>query len=152
MRKKLEDKEEMKAAYAFQMKLKEERAARERDEEAKIREQLLAKFAEDDRIEQMNEQKRRMKVEAHKREAERLLAIRREMYEKQREAERQAEAQLREEESKRQVIIEEERRRLLKEHAADLFDFLPKGALETKDDLEFLLKLRQPAQPTPRVA
>lgn len=152
MRKKLEDKEEMKNAYEFQMKLKEERAAKEREEEDHIRQQLLAKFAEDDRIEQMNEQRRRMKVEAHKREAERLLDIRREMYERERESERQADAHLRAEEAKRQVIIEEERRRLLKDHGANLFEFLPKGAMETKADLEFLLKLRSSVQAEPQSA
>lgn len=34
---------------------------------------MLAKFAEDDRIEQMNAQKRRMKQQEHKRAVERLI-------------------------------------------------------------------------------
>ena len=38
---------------------------------------MLAKFAEDDRIEQMNAQKRRMKQLEHKRAVERLLDERR---------------------------------------------------------------------------
>ena len=38
---------------------------------------MLAKFAEDDRIEQMNAQKRRMKQLEHKRAVEQLLADRR---------------------------------------------------------------------------
>merc|ERR1719277_2281100 len=118
----------------YQMQMKEEKLLKQREEEDAIREQLLKKFAEDDRIEQMNEHKRRMKVEAHKREAERLVALRREMYEKQREAERDQAAKLQEEEQKRQVVIEEERRRLIQEHAAQLAGFLPKGTLETPDD------------------
>merc|ERR1719226_455310 len=102
----MEDKEEMKQAYVYQMKLKEEKLLKQREEEELIREQLMKKFAEDDRIEQMNEHKRRMKGEAHKREAERLVALRREMYEQQRLAERENAAKLQEEEQKRQVIIE----------------------------------------------
>lgn len=38
---------------------------------------MLAKFAEDDRIEQMNAQKRRMKQAEHKRAVEKLLEERR---------------------------------------------------------------------------
>jgi hypothetical protein len=45
-------------------------------EEAVFRTQLMAKFAEDDRIEQLNEQKRRMKVQVHRREVERLIEVR----------------------------------------------------------------------------
>ena len=41
---------------------------------------MLAKFAEDDRIEQMNAQKRRMKQLEHKRAVEQLLEDRRAQY------------------------------------------------------------------------
>ena len=41
---------------------------------------MLAKFAEDDRIEQMNAQKRRMKQLEHKRAVEKLMEERREQY------------------------------------------------------------------------
>merc|ERR1712176_1228676 len=98
-RKKLEDREEMKNAYLNQMRCKEEKAMRHREEEAAIKESLLKKFAEDDRIEQMNEQKRRMKVEQHKREAERLVELRREMFEAQRAQERQNDSDVRSGES-----------------------------------------------------
>merc|ERR1712048_954953 len=140
VRKKLEDREEMKNAYVFQMRMKEEKAAAALAEEEKIREQLLKKFAEDDRIEQMNEHKRRMKVELHKREAQRLIDLRREMYEQERSKEREDEVKLREEDSKRQVIIEEERRRLIQEHATELRDFLPKNTLESVQDYELMFK------------
>ncbi|XRB11770.1 meiosis-specific nuclear structural protein 1 [Pseudoscourfieldia marina] len=42
------------------------------EEEMLFRKHLLEKFAEDDRIEQMNAQRRRMKMEEHKREVQRL--------------------------------------------------------------------------------
>merc|ERR1711957_1053872 len=63
MRKHLEDREEMNSAYVIQMHIKEDRKAKALEEEEKLREALLAKFAEDDRIEQLNEQKRRLKVQ-----------------------------------------------------------------------------------------
>ncbi len=49
-------------ANEHQKKLREEREAAYKEEEEEFRRQLMAKFAEDDRIEQMNQQKRRMKV------------------------------------------------------------------------------------------
>ena len=87
---------------------------------------MLAKFAEDDRIELMNAQKRRMKQQEHKRAVEDLIADRREQFaqDKAREvAERQDEENL---EKLRMEIIEEERQRLLKEHATKLLGYLPK--------------------------
>lgn len=45
-----------------------------KEEEEKLRQQLLARFAEQDRVEQMNAQKRRLCIEQHKREANRLIA------------------------------------------------------------------------------
>ena len=90
---------------------------------------MLAKFAEDDRIEQMNAQKRRMKQQEHKRAVEQLIADRREQFarDKARElAERQEEENL---EKLRMEIIEEERQRLLQEHATKLLGYLPKVKL-----------------------
>merc|ERR1711934_869208 len=101
-RKILEDREEMKRASILQMEMQEKKKATFLEEEEKIRQVLLAKYAEDDRIEQMHEHKRRMKVEAHKREAQRLVEMRREAYETAREAQRQEEEGLRGEESYRQ--------------------------------------------------
>merc|ERR1712205_251218 len=49
-----QDRAEMLRAYEQQMAAKEEKMRVEREEEEKLRAQLLAKFAEDDRIEQMN--------------------------------------------------------------------------------------------------
>jgi len=54
------------------MQLKAERAAEERRMEDEFKQKLMAKFAEDERLEQMNAQKRRMRELEHKREIERL--------------------------------------------------------------------------------
>lgn len=108
------------------------------DREAKMRDELMKKFAEDDRLEQVSEHKRRMKVEQHKREAERLVELRREMYELAREKEREEQDALRADEDQRKTIIEEERRRLLREHGRELKKFLPKHTLESMEDYQLL--------------
>ena len=87
---------------------------------------MLAKFAEDDRIEQMNAQKRRMKQQEHARAVERLMEDRRAQFAREREAEvnqREEEARL---EEFRKRVIEEERQKLLKAHATKLIGYLPR--------------------------
>lgn len=138
MRKRLEDREEMKNAYMGQMRLKEEKKEKALEEEERMREMLMAKFAEDDRLEQLADAKRRVKVVQHMREANRLIEQRRAMHEEAREQERLAQEQLRAEEQGRQQVIEAERQRLLKAYAVDLKDFLPKGTLDKPEDHEML--------------
>lgn len=90
---------------------------------------MLAKFAEDDRIEQMNAQKRRMKQLEHKRSVEVLIEDRRAQFAADRErelAERQQEERM---EALRRQIIEEERQKLLQEHANRLIGYLPKVSI-----------------------
>lgn len=137
-RKKLEDRQEMKQASILQMEMQERKKQAQVEENDRIRDTLLAKFAEDDRLEQMHEHKRRMKVEAHKREAARLIELRREAYEQARDSERAENEGLRSEEGRRQIIIDAERKRLLEEHATALKDFLPKGTLADMDDHNFV--------------
>lgn len=60
-----------------QMAFKEMQKQAEKEEEEAFRRMMMAKFAEDDRIEQMNAQKRRMKQLEHKREVEKLIEDRR---------------------------------------------------------------------------
>merc|ERR1712232_801507 len=107
-------------------------------EEGRVKESLLRKLAEDDRIEQMNDHKRRMKLEEHKREANRLMELRQQMFDAHRAQERVDEETLRAEEATHQAVIEEERRRLLREHGVALKDFIPKFTCETADDFEVL--------------
>lgn len=59
------------------MAFKEMRRQAEKEEEEAFRKMMLAKFAEDDRVEQMNDRKRRMKQLEHKREVEKLIEDRR---------------------------------------------------------------------------
>jgi len=78
----------------------------------------MAKFAADDRVEQMNDQKRRLKVQTHKREVERLLLKRRAMYDKEQQKEVVAMAKQQIEQEKRAILVREEKHVLLREHAS----------------------------------
>ncbi|CAF1019183.1 unnamed protein product [Rotaria sordida] len=106
--------------------------------EEKFRQQLMTKFAEDDRIEQMNAQKRRMKQIEHKKAVDALLEERRCQIaiDKQRDIDECIEAERIEQ--IRKQIIEEERIKLLREHAHRLLGYLPKGVIRDEKDLDHL--------------
>lgn len=96
------------------------------EEEFKMK--LLQKFAEDERLEQMNAQKRRMKELEHKREIERLWAERLAVYRAQREMELEEIRIKEEEERRKRNIVEMEKARLLREHGHVLNQYFTKAA------------------------
>jgi hypothetical protein len=98
------------------MRLKAERAAEEKRMEEIFTAKLMQKFAEDERLEQMNDQKRRMREQEHKREIERLWAEKLAVYHAQRELEMQEVAAKKAEEARIRDLIEKEKARLLAEH------------------------------------
>jgi hypothetical protein len=69
------------------MKLKAERAAEEQRMEDEFKRKLMEKFAEDERLEQMNAQRRRMREQEHKREVERLWQEKLAIFQQQRDLE-----------------------------------------------------------------
>lgn len=71
----------MERAYQEAVAFKEMRMQAEQEEEGHFRRMMMAKFAEDDRIDQMNAQRRRMKQLEHRREVERLIEDRRRRHE-----------------------------------------------------------------------
>ena len=62
--------------------LQAERAAQQARDEAALRAEALAAMAEADRVDQMTAARRRKRVEEHRREAERLVAAKREAFER----------------------------------------------------------------------
>ena len=66
------------------MRLKEERAAEEKRIELEFKTKLMQKFAEDEKLEQMNAQKRRLREAEHKRDVEVLWQQKLEIYKAQR--------------------------------------------------------------------
>merc|ERR1711988_1726930 len=95
-------------------------------------------MGEEDKLEQMSAQRRRMKQAEHKREVERLMEERRQSYEDQR-AQEAAEREIEERAEKfRQDIIERERQRLLEEHLPHLQGNIPKGVIQRNEDLVYM--------------
>eukprot|EP00281_Chroomonas_sp_CCMP1168_P026003 CAMPEP_0206227742 /NCGR_PEP_ID=MMETSP0047_2-20121206/8789_1 /ASSEMBLY_ACC=CAM_ASM_000192 /TAXON_ID=195065 /ORGANISM="Chroomonas mesostigmatica_cf, Strain CCMP1168" /LENGTH=472 /DNA_ID=CAMNT_0053650921 /DNA_START=49 /DNA_END=1467 /DNA_ORIENTATION=- len=137
LERRLRDRMEMMAANEYQKKLKLEKLQEMEREEQEFRQRMLDKFAEDERIEQMNAQKRRMKQQEHKRQVELLLLQRKQLYEDEKAAEMEDQ---REEERRSKVLrdlIEQERQKILREAAGKLgLEYMPRGVLQTKEDFE----------------
>jgi len=132
----VQERKDMMAANAQQQQLKASRAAAMRKEEDMYRQMMLEKLAEDDKVEQMNAQKRRMKQQDHRREVERLIEARRAEYEARKEAAEAEKAREKELESAKQEIIDAERRKMIAEHAVKLHGYLPTGVIMDDKDLQ----------------
>jgi hypothetical protein len=113
MMKKYRQKQELQAAKDYQMKLKAERLQEEKRMEDEFKSKMAEKFAEDERLEQMNAQKRRMREQEHKREIERLWQEKLAVYRVQREQEWEEKRLKQEQEFIQQEIIAREKERLL---------------------------------------
>nr|XP_009679912.1 PREDICTED: meiosis-specific nuclear structural protein 1 [Struthio camelus australis] len=129
---------DLRQTYEEQFALKKIVQQAMQEEEEAFRQEMLAKFAEDDRIEQMNAQKRRMKQLEHRRAVEKLIEDRHKQFlaDKERELEERQLEERRQENIR--VIVEEERQKLLKEHASKLLGYLPRGILKDEDDINML--------------
>lgn len=120
--------EELQAAKDYQLQLKAIRLQEERKMEEEFKIKMAQKFAEDERLEQMNAQKRRMRELQHKRDIEKLWQDKLEVYRQQREAEYEERRQASEMEAFKKQAVEEEKQRLLRQHADILSQFNPKAA------------------------
>ncbi|NXX48853.1 MNS1 protein, partial [Tricholaema leucomelas] len=129
---------DLRQIYEEQFALKRVMQQVMQEEEKAFRQQMLAKLAEDDRIEQMNAQKRRVKQLEHRKAVEKLIADRHKQFiaQKERELEERQVEERRQEEMR--AIVEEERQKLLKEHASKLLGYLPRGILKNEDDVNML--------------
>lgn len=87
---------------------------------------MMQKFAEDDRLEQLSQQKKKLKKIEHKKAIEALIEERRRIIKKEEEDQKMEFARQQELEKYRLDVIEQERQRLLREHAGELIGFLPK--------------------------
>jgi|Transcript_76726 hypothetical protein len=131
--KRLRDRVAMIEANEYQKQIKAAKVEGERKEEENFRRMMMDKFAEDDRLEQMNAMKRNQRRAEHNREVQRLIDEKRAMREAERQREMEDIATEREREDRRRAIIEQERQRLLEEHATKLAAYLPKGVLQEDD-------------------
>merc|ERR1712018_1027629 len=106
------------------------------------------------KLDQICNQKRRMKMLELRRDADRLLAERQRIREIEKKEEKLFWLEQKEAERQKQMVIEEERQKLLREHAHKLIGFLPTGILSiedmerlAQDDLRFLYKPNTAASP-----
>lgn len=86
----------------------------------------MTKFADDEKIEQISAQKRRLKQLEHKRAVDKLIEERRIKLEQEKIAELEDSAKDSDFDKYRLEVIEQERQRLLREHARKLVGYLPK--------------------------
>ena len=101
---------------------------------------MLQKFADESRLEQLADAKRRVKQQEHKRAVEAMIVERRERHLIERQEEQEENAQLQQLESYRRTIIEQERQKLLRDHAAEFPDFLPRVYLFFSNPFLFLIQ------------
>lgn len=131
-------KAEMAKANKQMLAAKAEKRAVEMAEEQKLIDLMLKKFAEDESNERKAEERREANRTRYKNEIEEQQQQRLQMYEKEKAAELEGVSVGKEEEEYRKAVVAEARRRLLEEHARRLHGFLPKGALQSKEELELV--------------
>ena len=112
---------------------RKDREEKERQQDEHYRQKMLEKFAEDDKLEQMNEQRRRMKREEHRRNAQKLLDEKKLNRERAKVQEMEMFKEQQQLEDNKRMIVEQERMRLLKENVAKLVGYIPKGVLSQED-------------------
>jgi len=90
---------------------------------------MLEKYAIEDRVEQMNAQKKRMRMQDHRRIVEQMIESR--VAERAKAIKNEREMYLREKELEayRDQVVEQERRRLLLTHAKGLVGFMPRVSI-----------------------
>ncbi|KAA6367779.1 MAG: hypothetical protein EZS28_036693, partial [Streblomastix strix] len=117
-------------------KQKAQQKAKEVEEDKKLKEQMVKTFNEEEVVIKLKELERKEKIALHMREAERLIAIKKE----KESLEILHAKQLWEEEQQkirdRRRAIQEERLRLLKLHAVKLWGYLPKGVIMNEEELQ----------------
>lgn len=94
-------------------------------------------LAEKDKLDQLSNERRRQKMMEHRREIQELLEQRKNSRVEEVAGKLRVREMEEREEQRREELIEEERIKMLKEHAAALIGFLPRGILR-ESDREFL--------------
>lgn len=128
---------QMKHAEVTDRQMKEDRRREERKLEVEYKEIMLKKFAEDAKLEQMIQSKRRMKELEHKREVEKMWQQRLELYRIEREKELAWEKDMMKKDDWLDEIVKMEKERLLQENLPYIDGFLPKGMVKNEEDCKY---------------
>ena len=118
------------------MKVKETIKQEENKVESEFKRKLMEKFADDERLEQLNSQKRRLKEFEYKKEIEKQWQEKRIQYQRQKEMELLDLHQKKAEETLKREIIEKEKIRLIKEHEEILKTFFKNGYEKSVNSLK----------------
>jgi hypothetical protein len=120
---------------------KRERLQLSRIDEERSRQEFIEQTRRLAQLAEIEQEKIRMQIEAYRRELQRQVIERKEMYEAARQAELERIERERDREERRQAMIEEERRSLVIAHLMEMgpegVKYLPKGVLK-EGDLDFL--------------
>eukprot|EP00918_Siedleckia_nematoides_P104731 GHVU01228623.1.p3 GENE.GHVU01228623.1~~GHVU01228623.1.p3 ORF type:complete len:189 (+),score=80.50 GHVU01228623.1:1363-1929(+) len=140
MREAIKNKADMLRAHREHLAAKADAKQKEAEENERIKEDFLKELATRDRLEQLNQQKRRLMAHNHRKEAEEFLAARKRRDAEAQEAELQEQAKVLAEEEERARILREEKKKLLEEYGDELKDFLPPDTLKLMRELDVDLR------------
>jgi len=129
--------QQMKDAEVKDRQMKEDRRFEERKLEEQYKGIMMKKFAEDAKLEQMIQSKRRMKELEHKREVEKMWQQRLELYRVEREKELAWEKDMMKKDDWLDEIVKLEKERLLQENLPYIDGFLPKGMVKNEEDCKY---------------
>lgn len=136
LEKRIKQRLEMLEANRMQKLEKQKKIQLTMAEDAAYRQMLADKLAEDDRLEQLSAQKKRMKQAEHRRIIDQIVIDRNLRRQQERTAEIEQSNGRDEIGKMRREIIEQERQRILRENAVNLLGYLPKGIFRDAADLQ----------------
>ena len=123
-----------------QMKFKAQKKKEEEEMDAKFKQKILEKYAEDEKLEKEIQEKKKQQLIDIQNEIQKQRELKYLQYEKQKEKELYEINKSKEEEDARKYIIEQEKRRLLKENEELLKKYYPIGYYKVKDSLKQINK------------
>jgi len=121
-----------------QMRNKREQRERELQEEKRLIDIMMRKFADDDRIEREKQQAIRDRKSVYRDQIASQKAEKQLMFENEKLEARKQEEEIKKKEEYRAKVIAEARKRILQQHATSLAGYLPKKTLRSEDELNML--------------
>lgn len=122
---------------ASQIRDREERVVEQARQDREYKEQLIAQAMEEERLSQLSNEKRRLKMIQLRKDCEQVMIDRRQKQAEEMQRRIQVKELEMKDEENRNRLIEAERIRMLQEHAENLIGFMPRGILR-EEDMEYL--------------
>jgi len=119
-----------------QMRIKALKKKEEEELDAKFRQKLLEKYAEDEKQEKEKQEKQKQQLIDIQKEIQKQRELKYLQYQKQKESELNEIKKMKEQEDARKYIIEQEKRRLLQENEELLKKYYPVGYYKVKESLK----------------